>query len=94
MPDIPHIDAMAISPPLTANEARVLQVLTSDSVCELSAEMIAERTGLNPERAELALGSLGARRPSLVKASPTNSVARAWLPARYSMAPEAAGLAE
>jgi predicted DNA-binding transcriptional regulator YafY len=86
MADIPHVDATAIFPPLTGNEARVLQVLTSDSARELSAEMIAEQTGLSPQQAQRALGSLRSRRPPLVDASPTNGVARAWQPARYSVA--------
>jgi hypothetical protein len=86
MADIPPINATAIFPPLTANEARVLRVLASDSACELSAEMIAERTGLGPERAERALGSLRSRRPPLVDATPSDGVARVWEPARYSVA--------
>jgi hypothetical protein len=83
--DGPHIDAPAIIPPLTANELRVLQVLTHKPARELSAEMIAERTGLGPERTERALGSLGSRRPPLVDASPISGVGL-WQPARYSVA--------
>jgi len=84
MADLPHVDATAIFPPLTANEARVLQVLTSAR--ELSAETIAERTGLGAERAQRALGSLASRRPPLVHATATDRVALGWQPAKYSVA--------
>jgi hypothetical protein len=84
--DVPQIEATAIFPPLTANESRVLRVLTPDLARELGVEMITERAGLTPEQTRRALGSLQARRPPLVHASPTGGVARAWQPARYSAA--------
>jgi hypothetical protein len=86
MADLPHLDAEAIFPPLTANEGKVLEALTSDSVGELRIETIVERTGLSARRAERALASLASRRPPLVEPSPSNRVARAGRPASYSLA--------
>jgi hypothetical protein len=86
MADLPQIDATAVFPPLTANEARVLQLLSSEPGYEFGVDEVAERTGLGPERAELALGSLGSRRPPLVAASESNRLTRTWPPVRYSAA--------
>ncbi len=86
MADLPHLEAGAIFPPLTANEAKVVQVLTSDSVGELSVEVVAERAGLSPKQAERALGSLRSRVPPLVDSAAANGVARSGQPARYSVA--------
>jgi DNA-binding MarR family transcriptional regulator len=87
MDDVADIDATALFPPLTVTEARVLRVLVVDPTRELSAEMIAERTGLTVKRAERALDSLRSRRPPLVEASPSDRITRAWQPpATYSLA--------
>jgi hypothetical protein len=89
MPEIADIDdASAIFPPLTTNEGRVLEVLASASTGELSAETIAERTGLTVKRAERALSSLRSRRPPLVDATSSDRVAHPWQPpTRYSVPP-------
>jgi hypothetical protein len=55
--------AMAIFPPLTANEEAVLEVLASGAAGGYTAELIAERAGLGREQAERALRSLEARKP-------------------------------
>jgi hypothetical protein len=56
---------MAIFPPLTTNEAAVFEALVFDSAVEFTAEMIAERTGLDEPQVERALRSLNARNPPL-----------------------------
>jgi hypothetical protein len=87
MTDVAEIDDAEVFPPLTGNEARVLWALESDSTRELSAEAIAERTGLSLQRAERSLASLRARRPPLVNERARNSIAHAWQPpATYSLA--------
>jgi hypothetical protein len=87
MADVAEIDAAEVFPPLTGNEARVLRALESDSARELSAEAIAERSGLSLQSAERSLASLRSRRPPLVDESARNGDAQVWQPpATYSLA--------
>jgi hypothetical protein len=70
------VRALAIFPPLTANETAVLEVLASDSAGALTAGLIAEKAGLGREQADRALRSLESREPPLVGAEQGDGGAR------------------
>jgi DNA-binding MarR family transcriptional regulator len=81
---------MEIFPPLTTNETAVFEALASDSAGECTAEMIAERTGLDKTQVERALHSLESRNPPLAIAlsfrNPPLTIAfrhDGWKPARH-----------
>jgi DNA-binding MarR family transcriptional regulator len=73
--------AMAIFPPLTANETAVLEALSSDPADEFTVEGIAERADLDREQAERALRSLESRQPPLTKVDYDDRGRRTWRPA-------------